>query len=185
MKPDPGPIRSPRGFTLIELLIVVAIIGLLTGLLMPLFQEAVQKAKQKGTMADIHSLTKAIMMFVTDEGRAPANPNGVLQGGGPFMADLDKLHISSVPITDQWGNSLRVWTGAGAAGHFGISSSDVGPEDFLIQSMGQDGVDEGFVYSPVNPFDFYAIATVADFKKDLIMWNGAWIHAPRPAQSGS
>ncbi len=31
----------------------------------------------------------------------------------------------------------------------------------------------------------FAVATVADFKKDLIMWNGAWIHAPRSTQSGS
>jgi prepilin-type N-terminal cleavage/methylation domain-containing protein len=185
MRPDAGSKRSARGFTLIELLITVAIIGLLTAILMPIFQEAIQKAKQKGTMADIHSLTKAIMMYVSDHGRAPANPNGALQGGGPFLADLDALHISNVPITDQWGFPLRVWTGAAVAGHFGISSSDVGSDDFLVQSMGQDGVDEGFVYSATTPFDYYAVGAVADFKKDLIMWNGAWIHAPRSAQSGS
>jgi type II secretion system protein G len=185
MKSDSGPKWPTRGFTLIELLVVVAIIGVLTAILMPIFQGAIQKAKQKGTMADIHSLTKAIMMYISDNGRAPANPNGALQGAGAFLADLDALHISNVPITDQWGNPLRVWTGAGAAGHFGISASDVGSEDFLIQSMGQDGVDEGFVYSAVNPFDYYSVTTVADFKKDLIMWNGAWIRAPRSAQSGS
>ena len=185
MKPDPSPKRPASGFTLIELLIVVAIIGLLTAILMPIFQEAIQKAKQKGTMADIQSLTKAIMMYVSDHGSAPANPNGALQAGGPFLADLDALHISNVPTTDQWGHPLRVWTGAGVSGHFGISSSDVGPDDFLIQSMGQDGVDEGYVYSAASPIDYYSVNTVADFKKDLIMWNGAWIHAPRSAQSGS
>jgi prepilin-type N-terminal cleavage/methylation domain-containing protein len=64
-----------KGFTLIELLIVVAIIGLLASHLVPIVQETIQKAKQKGTMQDMNSLAQSMMMYITDTGYAPSNPD--------------------------------------------------------------------------------------------------------------
>jgi prepilin-type N-terminal cleavage/methylation domain-containing protein len=184
-KMSPERMMKRNGFTLIELLIAVAIVGILTAILVPILQGAVQKARQKGTMGDINSLSKAIMTFMTDTGRPPANPNGPLQAGQQFILDLAGLHLAEIPLSDQWGNRLRVWTGTACGGQFGIPADGVGLEDFLVQSFGSDGQDEGFAYTSSNPQDFYELAAMDDFKKDLIMWNGSFIHAPRGAQSGT
>ncbi|MGB8952637.1 MAG: prepilin-type N-terminal cleavage/methylation domain-containing protein [Candidatus Aminicenantales bacterium] len=174
-----------RGFTLIEVLIVIAVIGILVSIVLPIFKESMQKARQKGTMYDIHSLAKSITLYLSDVGVAPTNPEGAITPGNQFLRDLAPFHIKAIPINDQWGNALRVWTGTAVSGEFGIEIGDVGDDDYLIQSLGSDGLDEGFIYDRENPQDFYPLNSILDFRKDLIQWNGQWIHAPRAAQSGS
>ena len=174
-----------RGFTLIELLIVVAIIGLLAALLVPIVQEAMQKAKQKGTMQEMNSLAQSMMMYITDAGYAPSNPDGDLSPGQPLIAELAALHVKVIPLTDQWGRPLKVWTRQSCAGQFGIDAASVGEDDYLIQSVGFDGVDEGYNYKPDNTQNFYSVDKMSDFNNDLIIWSGNWIRAPRSAQQGS
>lgn len=177
--PDLLPKRS-RGFTLIELLVVVAIIGVLSGILIPVFQGAMQKTKQKSTMVDINNISKAITSFVTDMGSAPPSPGGNLETTSPIYTALAPFHIQRVSNMDRWGFPFQIWTGADCSGHFGIDSSELGQEDFVIQSFGRDGVDEGYTYNPDSPdANFYAIQSMDDFNKDLIVWNGNWIRAPR------
>ena len=174
-----------RGFTLIELIVVVAIIGILAAILIPIIQGAIQKSKQKAAMVDMNSIGQAITAFVTDTGRAPTSPDGPLAAGLKIFQELQPFHIAALPINDSWGHPFRIWTGTAVVGRFGIGAGVVGGEDFLIQSLGRDGVDEGFVFSVSNPFDLYPVSSMSDFDKDLIVWNGAWIHAPRAAQSGT
>jgi type II secretion system protein G len=174
-----------KGFTLIELLIVIAIIGILAALLMPIVQEAMQKAKQKGTMQEMNSLAQSIMMYITDTGYSPTSPDGDLSPSQPMLAELAALHVKVIPMTDQWGRPLKVWTRQSCAGQFSIAAGSVGEDDYLIQSVGFDGLDEGFSYDPNNPQDFYPINKMSDFNNDLIIWTGNWIRAPRSAQQGS
>jgi type II secretion system protein G len=174
-----------KGFTLIELLIVIAIIGILAALLMPIVQEAMQKAKQKGTMQEMNSLAQSIMMYITDAGYAPTSPDGNLSPSQPIIDELAALHLKVIPMTDQWGRPLKVWTRLSCAGQFGIAAGSIGEDDYLIQSVGADGLDEGFAYNPNNPQDLYSINRMTDFNKDLIIWTGNWIRAPRSAQQGS
>jgi len=172
--------KNRSGFTLIELLIVVAIIGILVGILIPVFQGAMQKSKQKGTMADIGNIAKAITSYMTDQGRAPLSPDGSLAIDSEMYVELTPFHIERFPNQDQWGTMFQCWTGRNCAGRFGIAEEEVGDEDFLIQSFGRDGQDEGYNFNPTAPGNnFYAMQTMADFNKDLIMWNGNWIRAPR------
>jgi len=174
-----------KGFTLIELLIVIAILGILAALLVPIVQEAMQKSKQKGTMQEMNSLAQSIMMYITDTGYAPTNPDGDLTPSQPIFDELTAIQIKSIPMRDQWGHPLRVWTRSACAGHFGIDVASVGEDDYVIQSVGFDGQDEGFTYNPANPQDFYFINRMTDFNNDLIIWTGNWIRAPRSAQQGS
>jgi prepilin-type N-terminal cleavage/methylation domain-containing protein len=169
-----------RGFTLIELLIVVAIIGVLSGILIPVFQGAIQKTKQKSTMVDIGNIAKAITSYLTDMGGAPPSPGGSLTIGSDLYDALAPFHIQRVSNTDRWGTPFQVWTGMDCAGLFGIDAGEIGKDDFVIQSFGRDGIDEGYTYDASNPENnFYLIANMDDFNKDLIIWNGSWIRAPR------
>jgi general secretion pathway protein G len=175
--------ENRRGFTLIEMLLVVAIVGILSALILPVLQDAVQKAKQRGTMSEINTLGKAILTYASDTGYAPSSPDGPIVPGQPFLSDLDGLHIANVPLTDQWNRPLRVWTRDSVAGQFGIPATLVGKDDFLIQSLGRDGMDEGFTYNASNPQDLYSLVSSADFNKDLICWSGGWIRAPHAIQA--
>lgn len=174
--------RKGRGFTLIEVLIVVVIIGILAALLIPQIQVAIFKSKQKSTMNDMNAIARALMSYVTDHGVAPENPGGPLEPGDPLVAQLQPYHILTLLQIDHWGNPWQIWTGIAVAGRFGIEVGDVGAEDFLVQSLGRDSRSEdGFSYKDSSAI-FYAVKSVADFNKDLILWNGSWIHAPHSAQ---
>jgi prepilin-type N-terminal cleavage/methylation domain-containing protein len=171
---------NSRGFTLIEMLVIVVIIAILITILIPIFQSALQKTKQKTTMADMTDLAKAIMGYVTDNGSAPISPNGALEPDSQLVLDLTPMQKIAIDTRDHWGNPLRVWTGLSVAGNFGIDASEVGSDDFLIQSLGRDGQDEGFSYDPADTANnFYVVQEANDFSRDLILWNGGWIHAPR------
>ncbi len=172
--------RKRPGFTLIELLVVVAIVGLLAGLLIPVFQVSLQKTKQKATMTDIGNVAKAMASYVTDFGSAPSGGGGPLTPGTGIYTALAPFHIQAIASGDRWGIPLQVWTGLDCAGHFGIDAAELGSDDFLIQSTGRDGRDEGYTYDPADPSNcFFLIQTMTDFDRDLIMWSGNWIRAPK------
>ncbi len=174
---------NSRGFTLIEMLVIVVIIAILTVILIPIFQSALQKTKQKTTMSDMTDLARAILSYVTDNGSAPTSPGGALEPDSQFILDLTPMQKIVIGTRDHWGNPFRVWTGLGVAGNFGIDASEVGSDDFLIQSLGRDGQDEGFSYDPADSTNnFYVVQEANDFSRDLILWNGGWIHAPRSSQ---
>lgn len=182
MKASAIKARRTGGFTLIELLIVVAIIAILAGILIPVFQGAMQKAKQKSTMVDINNFAKAITSYITDVGSAPTSPGGAVDAGSAFFSQLIPFQYVTLPTRDQWSTPFQVWTGTDIAGHFGIAVDELGRDDFVIQSFGRDGLDEGYAYDRTNPGNgFYILQTMEDFNKDLILWDGNWIRAPRYA----
>jgi prepilin-type N-terminal cleavage/methylation domain-containing protein len=178
--------RAPYGFTLIEVLIVIAILGVLLLILLPLYNGATQKSKQKGTMSEINSLAKAVMAYVTDHDRAPANPGGEIRSSAQFIKEISPYQIMTVPVFDQWHGPLQAWTGLAVGAEFGIRPETVSADDFVIASWGKDGISENFVYNEEAPaLGFYALSSIEDFDKDLILWNGQWIRVPLAAQSGT
>jgi len=168
-------LKRKKGFTLIELLIVVAIVGILAALLIPNAISAMQKAKQKGTMKDISTISTALTDYVTDNGVAPVHA-GIIDL--TLQQTLSALYLKICPLEDQWGNPLEVYSGQ--AVNFEMRGCVFGGgDDFVVFSLGRDGVGDGVDYDPGAPeAAMYLVTNMSSFLNDLIMFNGSWVRAP-------
>lgn len=169
---------------MIEILIVVAIIAILVLLLLPSLLTAIQKTKQKETMGSIVSIATACAHYITDTGYAPLKGAhaGEIQDNGDLVKVLAPTYIKTCPTSDEWGNRLLAYMGSAVSSVYEIPEDVIGDDDFLIVSLGRDGMDGGSVTFTYNPNDMlgglYSMGELEDFNNDLINLNGTWIHAP-------
>jgi len=177
---EKGMFRQRKGFTLIELLIVVAIIGILAALLIPNAMTALQKAKVRGTQKDISTIATAVAGYITEKSVPPV-ANGVIDN--TLETALSPLYLKVLPHSDQWGQPFMIYT-ADNCTQYGITAP--GQDDFLVISYGRDKALESWTYnSSVPDFGLYSITTTADFEKDIVNFNGAFVRGPRAGSTGS
>ncbi len=136
------------------------------------------KEKQKYNMKDIMTITTALADYISDNDVLPKQ-DGIYDENGEFYKVLSPFYVYVLPITDAWGNNFRVYCGEACNGKYGISRC--GADDFVVVSYGRDGKKEDFEFNPSDPgAGLFEIESADDFDKDLIMWNGSWVRAPRP-----
>jgi len=180
--------KNRKGFTLIEIIVVVIIIGILVTYFTLNTVGSTQGAKQTGTMRDMLTLAQACQAYAAENDDAPAAgvQEGPLVAGSPFVKAVTKKHLVSCPIEDKWGNPLRVYSGSAVAKLPGFSPEKVSSSDFLIISLGREGKPDNFVFNADEPdAGMYKVETNADYNKNIVNYNGAWIHAPRSGGSSS
>ncbi len=139
---------------------------------------AKQKEKQIMTMKEIVALTTALADYVTDNGIAPEQ-DGTYDENTEFCKALAPFYIRNLPIYDAWGNNYIVYCREACNGKYGISGCT--SDEFVVISYGRDGKKEDWEFVPYNPAaGLFVLETLDDFDKDIVMWNGSWMRAPRP-----
>jgi hypothetical protein len=128
-------------------------------------------------MKEITVVCTALGDHITDHGVAPRQ-EGACDENFEFFRALAPFYVRNLPVYDGWGNAYRVYCSEACNGKYGISGC--GPNDFLVVSYGRDRMKEDWVFDPSNPeAGLYELNNLDDFDKDLIIWNGSWIRAPK------
>ena len=132
--PRLGPVRQPlaaalqAGFQLLELMIALAIVAIAVTVAVPSYTQQIDKANNADAAADIMSISLAIEVFYTRNGRFPDS--------------LAEIGLDT--LQDPWDNTycyLRI-AGAGLAGKGALrKDKQLNPvnSDFDLYSMGKDG----------------------------------------------
>ncbi len=174
--------KNRKGFTLIEIIVVVIIIGILVTFVTINTVARTQDARQTGTMRDILTIAQACQAYVAENDEAPAAgvQEGPLQASSPFVKALTKKQLVSCPTEDKWSHPLQVFTGKSVAKFPGFSAESASDTDFLIISLGRSGKPDNFIYNAEDPeAGFYKVEKTLDYDKNIVNYNGTWIHAPK------
>ncbi|WP_259461399.1 type II secretion system major pseudopilin GspG [Paraburkholderia fungorum] len=104
--------RTQRGFTLIEIMVVIAILGILAALIVPKIMSRPDEARRVAAKQDIGAVMQALNLYKLDNGRYPANDQGL-------RALVEKPSTDPVPNNwkaggylerlpnDPWGNPYQ------------------------------------------------------------------------------
>lgn len=69
-----------RGFTLVELIVVAAVLGVLASMALPFYSGYIKSVRNSACVADLRSIDKAILAYVTSNNALPASLNDVGMG---------------------------------------------------------------------------------------------------------
>ncbi len=135
-------------------------------------------------MKDITVISTAVTDYVTDNGVTPTQ-NGNYDATTAFYDALSPFYVKVLPINDQWGNNFMAYCGTDCDGNYGISGA--AGDDFVIASYGRAGeLETTFSFDENDPeAGLFVVSQAAHFNRDLVMWNGSWIRAPRTAATGT
>jgi len=165
--------KEKKGFTAVELIVVVTIVGLIFIVLLPYYLDSLEKAKQRKTMANINSIGKAMLNWVTDQAGAAAAGASTTD-----VMDLDNfesvtheeldaimvpVYMAAIPNSDGWGTELDYYIKA-------VNFNDA--DTLAIRSAGKGGLFDGTTYT-MAPF----VST--DYKQDIVWADGLFVRWPQ------
>lgn len=136
-------------------------------------REASEK-KIKSAMLDITTIATALVDYLTDRGTLPSQ-NGAIEINSLLISSLTPFYVKELPIKDPWGNNYLVYCGKSERKNYGIMRDNA--DDFLIISLGSDGLKENWTFDPANPVSGFFIN--GDSSEDLINYDGSWLRAPK------
>jgi hypothetical protein len=143
--------------------------------------ESSDQAKQLNSMKRASYINQAMTDYMTDIG-VPPEQSGTYTRGSEFNEALSPFYIKDLPISDDWEGQYLVYSGKACNGVYdGIEGCT--EKDILIVSYGRDGKKENWTYNPKKPeAGLYELKSEKDYDKDLLIWNGNWIRAPKIAK---
>jgi len=164
-----------KEITLGTLLTAVMIIAVCVVVMIPHYKMAVEKAAARSTMADMNLWADAIEDYTTEHSASPSNPNGSISYKKTLVREV-LPYIRILRIKDWWGNPYWIWT-EGALAQYGLSLEGKG--DYLIVSLGSDGIRENWNFSSSDPeAGFFPVETFLDFEKDIVLYNQTFVRIP-------
>jgi general secretion pathway protein G len=120
------------GFTLVEVIVVLSIMGLIMSMVGPRVLSYLTDSKEKAARIQVETLASAVELFFIDNGRYPAESEGLqaLLTPPPALRSWNGPYLkgTTVPL-DPWGRPYR------------YTSPDRG-RTFMISTTGPDGVEE-------------------------------------------
>jgi hypothetical protein len=143
--------------------------------------ESSDQAIQLNSMKKATFINQAMTDYMTDFG-IPPKQAGTYTRGGEFNEALSPFYIKELPISDDWEGNYRIYSGKACNGVYG-GIEGCTDKDILIVSYGRDGKKENWKYDPKRPeAGLYELKSEKDYDKDLVIWNGNWIRAPKIAK---
>ena len=164
--------RTLKGFTVVELIVVVTVVGLIFAILLPFFLDSLEKAKQRKTMANINTIGKSMMNWLTDQAGAAAAgftaeqmdlQNFLTISTDDLAAIMVPVYLPTLPRNDGWGSAFDYYLKV-------IDFND--PDTIAIRSPGGDGVFSGTTYT-MAPF------TTTDYDQDIVWADGLFVRWPQ------
>ncbi|HEX9901476.1 MAG TPA: type II secretion system protein GspG [Acidobacteriota bacterium] len=167
----------PTGVIVAIVIGAFMLLGIVSAIAIPSLLMAREKAKLKATMHDMSQISMALTDYVTDNGTTPAQ-DGSLESGSVFFKSLAPFYIKVIPPQDHWKHNYLVYCGEACNGHYGLS--DAQDRDYLVVSLGRDGIQENWQYDPNNPDSgLFPVGSLSDYSRDLVWYSGVWIRAPQ------
>ncbi|HMK55550.1 MAG TPA: type II secretion system protein GspG [Dissulfurispiraceae bacterium] len=119
---------SVAGYTLIEILAVVAIIAVLASIATLAYQAYIKNAKNRAAMADVQSLSAALVTYKADVGVYPDDLSAIPGGNRLDSWGNQYQYLNIQDATSNWQGSCR-------------RDRKLNPlnTDFDLYSMGEDG----------------------------------------------
>lgn len=157
--------------------VLILFLGIVSAIAIPNLLRARQIANLKGTVSDIRQMAMALEGYITDNARLP-DLRGRYQNDAQFQGALVPFYVKALPFKDRWGHDYYIYFAQACEGQYGLSGA--GEVDYLIVSLGKNGIRENWEYSPSSPdAGLYVIGSMNDYDRDLVWYSGSWIRAPQ------
>ncbi len=127
----------------------------------------------KIALLEISTIAIGLTDYLVDHGKFPYEGRISAEGIKDY---LSPFYVRDLPTTDPWHRPYWGLCGKRIGGiAYGVSPKD--EDNFLVYSLGRDGIEEKWNYNPAA--EFSGIFEGVDSTKDIINYNGQFIRAPK------